>query len=133
MLQIRSKLQKSYIRKGKCRTATTTPTQSRSGQPPWILIRGGLESSGRRLISSMGKIKRIAFFFCKILYFFKMFSFFLLKKKYFFFKFFLIFVFFERKKITVHNFFFKCIFCVFWIFFWILSICVVFFFNFLDF
>ena len=45
----------SYIRKGKCRPATTptpTPTPpSRSGYPPWILKRGGLESSGRRLNS----------------------------------------------------------------------------------
>ena len=30
--------------------------------PPWILKRGGLESSGRILISSNGKTKRIAFF-----------------------------------------------------------------------
>ena len=34
---------------------------SRSGYPPWILKRGGLESSGRRLISSIGKIKRVEF------------------------------------------------------------------------
>ena len=33
------------------------------GTPPWILKRGGLESSGRKLISSFGKTKRIAFFF----------------------------------------------------------------------
>ena len=36
---------------------------SRSGDPPWILKRAGLESSGRRLISSIGKSKGIAFFF----------------------------------------------------------------------
>ena len=40
----------SYIRKGKYRPATTTttpaPPVSRSGYPPWILKRGGLESSG---------------------------------------------------------------------------------------
>ena len=30
---------------------------------PWILKRGGLESSGWRLISLIGKTKRIAFFF----------------------------------------------------------------------
>ena len=36
---------------------------SRSGDPPCILKRGGLESSGRILISSNGKTKRIAFFF----------------------------------------------------------------------
>ena len=36
---------------------------SRSGYPPWILKRAGLESSGRRLISSIGKTKGIAFFF----------------------------------------------------------------------
>ena len=34
---------------------------SRSDYPPWILIRIGLESSGQRLISSIGKTKRIAF------------------------------------------------------------------------
>ena len=31
--------------------------------PPWILKWAGLESSGQRLISSIGKTKRIAFFF----------------------------------------------------------------------
>ena len=31
--------------------------------PPWILKRAGVESSGRRLISQIGKTKRIAFFF----------------------------------------------------------------------
>ena len=31
------------------------------GTPPWILKRDGLESSGRRLISSNGKTKRITF------------------------------------------------------------------------
>ena len=36
---------------------------SRSGDPPWILKWAGLESSGQRLISSTGKIKKIAFFF----------------------------------------------------------------------
>ena len=36
---------------------------SRSYYPPWILKRAGLESSGRRLISSIGKTKIIAFFF----------------------------------------------------------------------
>ena len=36
---------------------------SRSGAPPWILKQGGLESSGRRLISSIGKPKGIAFFY----------------------------------------------------------------------
>ena len=34
-----------------------------SGYPPWILKRAGLESSGRRLISSIGKTKGIAIFF----------------------------------------------------------------------
>ena len=33
------------------------------GNPPWILKRCGLESSGRRLISSIGKTKEVAFFF----------------------------------------------------------------------
>ena len=56
----------SYIRKEKYRPATTPAApMSRSGYPPWILKRGGVESSGRRLISSIGKTKRIAFFFCK--------------------------------------------------------------------
>ena len=36
---------------------------SRSGYPPWNLKRGGLESSGQRLISSIGKTKRRALFF----------------------------------------------------------------------
>ena len=45
--------------------ATTTPTPSCSGYPPWILKRVGLESTGWRLISSIGKTKRIAFFFGK--------------------------------------------------------------------
>ena len=51
------------IRKGKyCPTTTTTATAvSRSGDPPWILKRAGLESSGQRLISSIGKTKGIAF------------------------------------------------------------------------
>ena len=35
---------------------------SRSGYPPWILKQAGLESSGRRLISSIGKTKKNAFF-----------------------------------------------------------------------
>ena len=41
------------------------PPPSGSYYPPWILKRAGLESSGRRLISSIGKTKRIAFFFCQ--------------------------------------------------------------------
>ena len=49
----------SYIRKEKYRPATTTPATatttatavSRSGYPPWILKRAGLESSGQRLLS----------------------------------------------------------------------------------
>ena len=58
---------------------------SRSGDPPWILKRGGLESSGRRLISLIGKTKRIAFFFfsAKKKNLFKKISIFL-KKKFFF-------------------------------------------------
>ena len=35
---------------------------SRSDHPPWILKGDGLESSGRRLISLIGKTKGIAFF-----------------------------------------------------------------------
>ena len=42
---------------------------SRSGYPPWILKWGGLESSGQRLISSIGKTKRIGFFSAKTKYF----------------------------------------------------------------
>ena len=38
---------------------------SRSDHSPWILKRGGLDSSGRRLISSIGKTKRIAIFSAK--------------------------------------------------------------------
>ena len=32
------------------------------GSPPWILKRGGLESSGRIVISFTGKIRRMVFF-----------------------------------------------------------------------
>ena len=38
--------------------------------PPWMLKRGGLESSGRRLISSIGKLKRKVFFGVKNDFFF---------------------------------------------------------------
>ena len=44
------------------RTLFVHPPRSR--YPPWILKRGGLEKSGGRLISSNGKIKRIALLFC---------------------------------------------------------------------
>ena len=37
----------------------------RSGYPPWILKRGGLESSGRRLISPIGKKKENSIFFLR--------------------------------------------------------------------
>ena len=49
------------------------PPPSRSYYPPWILKRAGLESSGRRLISSIGKTMGIAFFFFfgNIIFFFK--------------------------------------------------------------
>ena len=71
-----------YIRKGKYCPATTTPATATTapavsclGYPPWILKRGGLESSGQRLISSIGKTKRIplqnissSFFFYKMKY-----------------------------------------------------------------
>ena len=59
------------IRKEKCRPATTTTpaTVSRSGYPPWILKWSGLESSGRRLISSIGKTKRKGFFLGQKQYF----------------------------------------------------------------
>ena len=42
---------------------------SQSGDPPWILKRAGLESSGQRLISSTVKTEGIAFFFLRILFF----------------------------------------------------------------
>ena len=42
---------------------------SHSYYPPWNLKLGGLESSGPRLISSIGKTKRIAFFLAKKKYF----------------------------------------------------------------
>ena len=38
--------------------------------PPWILKWGGLESSDRRIISLIGKTKKIAFFFLFGKYFF---------------------------------------------------------------
>ena len=65
----------SYIRKRKCRPATTptTPTTpappSRLGYPPWILKRGGLETSGPRLISLNGKTTTMAFFWGKLIFF----------------------------------------------------------------
>ena len=34
---------------------------SRLGYPPWILKQGGLDSSGQRLISSIGKTERFFF------------------------------------------------------------------------
>ena len=49
----------SYIRKGKCRPATTPTTPSRSGYPPWILKQGGLESSGQRLREDIRKKSRL--------------------------------------------------------------------------
>ena len=48
-----------YIRHKDYRPFVHPP--SRLCYPPWILKRGGLESSGQRLISSVGKTKRIAF------------------------------------------------------------------------
>ena len=39
------------------------------GTLPWILKRGGMETSGQRLISSISKTKRITFFFAKKKYF----------------------------------------------------------------
>ena len=59
----------SYIRKGKYCPATPPPPPppSRSQRTrPGLKKRGGLESSGQRLISSNGKTKRIAFFFGQI-------------------------------------------------------------------
>ena len=65
--------------------------------PPWILKRAGLESSGQRLISSIGKTKRIEFFL------------FLLKKSVYFqileIFYFILFFFFN---------FFSCILVFFW-------------------
>ena len=45
-----------------CSCCSSVLRQSRSGDPPWILKRGGLESSGWRLISSIGQTKGIVFF-----------------------------------------------------------------------
>ena len=53
--------QESNIRHKDFRSSRLRPW--RSDHPPWILKRGGLESSGQRLISSIGKTKIIAFFF----------------------------------------------------------------------
>ena len=50
----------SYIRHKDFRSSSVRV--SRSEYPPWILKGGELESYGRRLISSIGKTKRIAFF-----------------------------------------------------------------------
>ena len=41
------------------RPSPPPPPPSHSGDPPWILKRGGLESSGQELISSIGKTKII--------------------------------------------------------------------------
>ena len=55
----------SNIRHKDFRTPSVCDAQ---GTPRWILKRGGLESSGRRLISSISKTKRIVYmdiyFFC---------------------------------------------------------------------
>ena len=52
----------SYIRHKDFRLPSVLCLPWRSCYPPWILKRGGLESSGQRIISSMGKTKRTAFF-----------------------------------------------------------------------
>ena len=59
------------------------PAPSRSGDPPWILKRGVLESSGQRLISSIGKTKRIASLFFGKKNIFKIFKFLEEKKRFF--------------------------------------------------
>ena len=41
------------------------PSVTLRGTPPWILKRGGPESSGQQLISSIGKTKIIALFLAK--------------------------------------------------------------------
>ena len=58
----------SYIRKGEVLSCYSYSYSyccvcHAQGTPPWILKRGGVESSGRRLISSFVKTKRIAFFY----------------------------------------------------------------------
>ena len=59
-------LHTSYIRKENYRPATTpaaapaaAPMYVTLRGPPWILKGSGLESSGQRLISSIGQTKRI--------------------------------------------------------------------------
>ena len=78
---------KSYIRKEKYRPATTpvasAAPMSCSIYPPWILKWAGLESSGRRLISSIVKTKIIAFFFGNFFFFLLNFQIFGEEKKFF--------------------------------------------------
>jgi hypothetical protein len=63
-----TKWQLPNIRKGKYRpdtipAAAVCACMSRLGYPPWILKWGELESSGQRLISSIGKTKGKRHFF----------------------------------------------------------------------
>ena len=137
----------SYIRKEKYNPATTPMyvcmyVCHAQATLPWILKRGGLESSGRRLISSIGNTKRVAFFFWQKKYFqnFQIFW-----KKSDFLRFFQIFEF-----LTIFGFFgffngFLDFFEIFWIFlgfFFDFRLCFflgffllfwIFLFNFLDF
>ena len=101
----------SYIIKVKCRPATPSLTTPSS---PWILKRGGLESSGRIPSSLYWKTKRIAFFF--------------FGNNFFFFKFF----FFLKKSDFLRFLDFLTIFDNFWIF-WVFYVFLDFFWIFLDF
>ena len=125
--------QKSYIRHEDFLRLSVRSSVTLRG-PPWILKRAGLESSGRRLISSIGKTKIIALYF----YFFSG------KKKYFqnfqifwkkviflnFSKFFQIFGFFYPFWKILN---FLVFFMDFWIFFGFFAIFFGFFGFFLDF
>ena len=62
-LLVQRNLIESKIRKWESCSAPVDVCMSRSGYTPWIQKRGGLESSGQRLISSFGKTQKIAFFF----------------------------------------------------------------------
>ena len=67
----------SYIRHKDFRPSPSVRNTQRT-PPPCILKRGELESSGQRLISSIGKTKRIAYFLLAKKAFFKNFTIFFL-------------------------------------------------------
>ena len=63
LANLKERVKKSYIIKEKYRPATTTAVYDTVRLPPRILKRGWLESSGPKLVSSLGKTKKIAFLF----------------------------------------------------------------------